>query len=52
MAEREGFEPSEPARVHLISNQARSATPASLQLVGISASACALLEPVDNLAPI
>ena len=31
MAEREGFEPSEPARVHLISNQARSAAPASLQ---------------------
>ena len=30
MAEREGFEPSEPARVHLISNQARSAAPASL----------------------
>jgi hypothetical protein len=30
MAEREGFEPSEPARVHLISNQARSATPPPL----------------------
>ena len=30
MAEREGFEPSEPLRVHLISSQARSATPASL----------------------
>ena len=26
MAEREGFEPSEPARVHLISSQARSAS--------------------------
>ena len=30
LAEREGFEPSEPARVHLISNQARSATPPPL----------------------
>ncbi len=30
MAEKEGFEPSEPARVHLISNQARSAAPAFL----------------------
>jgi hypothetical protein len=31
MAEREGFEPSEPVRVHLISNQAHSATLSSLQ---------------------
>ena len=30
MAEREGFEPSEPVRVHLISNQAHSATLSSL----------------------
>ena len=32
MAEREGFEPSEPVRVHLISNQAHSATLSSLQI--------------------
>lgn len=31
MAEREGFEPSDPARDHLISSQARSAAPAPLQ---------------------
>ena len=31
VAEREGFEPSEPLRVHLISSQARSAAPAPLQ---------------------
>ena len=32
MAEREGFEPSEPVRVHLISNQAHSATLPPLQI--------------------
>ena len=32
MAEREGFEPSEPVRVHLISNQAHSATLSPLLL--------------------
>ncbi len=30
MAEREGFEPSDPVRDHLISSQARSAAPAPL----------------------
>jgi hypothetical protein len=30
MAERQGFEPWVPAKAHLISNQARSATPAPL----------------------
>ena len=32
MAEREGFEPSEPVRAHLFSRQASSTTPAPLQL--------------------
>ena len=32
VAEREGFEPSEPVRIHLISNQAHSATLSSLLL--------------------
>ena len=31
MAERVGFEPTEPRGVHLISSQARSATPAPLR---------------------
>ena len=38
MAEREGFEPSDPVRDHLISSQARSAAPASLQVTLSSAN--------------
>jgi hypothetical protein len=40
MAEREGFEPSEPLRAHLFSRQASSTTPASLRTRAILAGLC------------
>ncbi len=42
LAERVGFEPTVRSRVHLISSQARSATPAPLRETGITAKTLAV----------